>query len=63
MGNKHAAKKNPPTWDEGGNSRNQTEEKANGGRRGGIQVTNTGMLTHTYTKWKRKSRLTTHIMA
>ena len=32
---------------EGGNSRNQTEEKANGGRRGGIQVTNTGMFAHT----------------
>ena len=30
-----------------GNSRNQTEEKANGGRRGGIQVTNTGMFAHT----------------
>ena len=46
-GNKHAAKTNPPTGDEGGYSRNQTEEKANGGRRGGIQVTNTGMFAHT----------------
>ena len=46
-GNKHAAKTNPPTGDEGGYSRNQTEEKANGGRRGGIQVTNTGMFART----------------
>ncbi|KIJ99048.1 hypothetical protein K443DRAFT_102930, partial [Laccaria amethystina LaAM-08-1] len=34
--------KNPPTEDEAGNSRNQTKEKANGRRRGGIQVPNTG---------------------
>jgi hypothetical protein len=44
-----------------GYSRNQTKEKANGRRRGGIQVTNTGsMFAHTS---KNKKGITTHIMA